>query len=94
MFEEKHFTRIITSISDRFSNTNDKEIFRAVILDNFIRKMDYVKDPEWTVCGAYIESLEEKITDDIIDELDRISFLNHLLVFLVELKILDVYCIG
>ena len=36
--------------------------------------MAYVKDPEWTVCGTYMESLEEKITDDIIDKLDRISF--------------------
>ena len=73
MIEEKHLAYIIKHISDRFSNENDKEIFRSVILTDFV-KMPYIEEDGWNVCGQYIDFLEEAIGDDIVNELDKISF--------------------
>ena len=72
MVEEKQLSLIIKHISDRFSNENDKEIFRSVILDEFV-KIPYI-ERDWTVCGQYIDLLEEVIDNDIVTKIDKISF--------------------
>ena len=64
MVEEKQISSIIEFISNRFSDENDKEIFRSVILEDFV-KMPYIdNNKSWTVCGDYIDLLEEKIDDN------------------------------
>ena len=74
MIEEKQLEYIIKHISDRFSNKNDKEIFRSVILTDFV-KIPYIEnDKSWSVCGQYIDLLEEVIGDDIVNKVDEISF--------------------
>ena len=73
MLEEKHISRIIEFISNRFSDENDKEIFRSVILEDFV-KMPYIVEHGWNVCGQYIDLLEEAIGDDIINKIYEISF--------------------
>ena len=74
MVEEKQISSIIEFISNRFSDENDKEIFRSVILEDFV-KMPYIdNNKSWTVCGQYIDLLEEKIDDNIVNKVDSISF--------------------
>ena len=73
MIQEKHISGVIEFISNSFSDENDKEIFRTVVLDEFV-KMPYIEERNWTVCGKYIDSLEEKIDDDIVTKIDKISF--------------------
>ena len=73
MLEEKNISRIIEFFSNRFSSENDNKIFRSVILEEFV-KMPIIDNPDWTVCGDYIDFLEEKIDNNIVIKLDRISF--------------------
>ena len=73
MVEEKQISSIIEFISNRFSDENDKEIFRSVILEDFV-KMPYIVEHGWNVCGDYIDLLEEKIDDNIVNKVDSISF--------------------
>ena len=73
MLEEKHISRVIEFFSNSFSDENDKKIFMSVVLEEFV-KMPYIDDPDWTVCGEYIDLLEEKIGYDIVTKIDKISF--------------------
>ena len=75
MLEEKHVSGIIKHISDRFTDTNDKDILRSVIMNNF---KPYNITEDWTVCGNFIDSLEENIGDDIVNQIDKISFSSHI----------------
>ena len=73
MVEEKQISSIIEFITNRFSDENDKEIFRSVILEDFV-KMPYIVEYGWNVCGDYIDLLEEKIDHNIVNKVDSISF--------------------
>lgn len=74
MVKEKQLYPVIEFITNRFSDENDKEIFRSVILEDFV-KMPYIdNNKSWTVCGQYIDLLEEVIGDDIVNKVDGISF--------------------
>ena len=77
MLDEKQLYRVIEFISNRFSDENDKEIFRSVILEDFV-KMPYIVEHGWNVCGDYIDLLEEAIGDDIVNKIDEISFKSHI----------------
>ena len=74
MVEEKQLYRVIEFISNRFSDENDKEIFRSVILEEFLKMPNIENNKSWTVYGDYIDLLEEKIDDDIVTKIDKISF--------------------
>ena len=73
IMEEELVINIIKFFCKKLSDDNDKEILRSVILEEFF-KMPYIYKQDWTVCGDYIDLLEEKIDDNIVNKVDSISF--------------------
>ena len=73
IMEEELVINIIKFFCKKLSDDNDKEILRSVILEEFF-KMPYIYKQDWTVCGDYIDLLEEKIDDNIVNKVDKISF--------------------